>query len=120
MEAKLCYEAGWAPGSSPLGPACMTVFTPYDVDHQYVEGFEVVVNKARCAAYRAPGAPQSEYACEMVINELADELGMDPIDLRLKNVAKEGTQTMYGPKLKAVGLVECLEAAKSSRNTRPH
>ena len=114
MEAKLCYEAGWAPGSSPLGPACMTVFTPYDVDHQYVEGFEVVVNKARCAAYRAPGAPQSEYACEMVINELADELGMDPIDLRLKNVAKEGTQTMYGPKLKAVGLVECLEAAKSS------
>ncbi len=50
----------------------------------------------------------------MVINELADKLGMDPIDFRLKNAAKEGTQTLYGPKLRRVGLVECLEAAKNS------
>jgi CO/xanthine dehydrogenase Mo-binding subunit len=114
MEAHLYYESGAYPGSSPLGPGCMTVFTPYDVENQYVEGFDLVVNKARCAAYRAPGAPQSEYACEMVINELAEELGIDPIDFRLQNAAKEDTQTMYGPKLKAVGLVECLEAAKNS------
>ena len=113
MEAHLAYEAGAFAGS-PIGPGCMTVFTPYDVENQYVEGFDVVVNKPKVAAYRAPGAPQSEFACEMVINELADELGIDPIELRLKNAAREGTQTMYGPKLKAVGLVECLEAARNS------
>jgi CO/xanthine dehydrogenase Mo-binding subunit len=114
MEAHLCYESGAFPGAAPLGPGCMTVFTPYDVPNQYVEGFDVVVNKAKVAAYRAPGAPQSEYACEMAINELADELGIDPIDFRLQNAAKEDTQTLYGPRLKAVGLVECLEACKNS------
>ena len=74
------------------------------------------MNKSKVAAYRAPGAPQAEFAAEMVVNELADKLGMDPIDLRLKNAAKEGTQTIYGPKLKAVGLVECLEAARDSEH----
>ena len=59
-------------------------------------------------------APQAEYAAEMVVNEVAAQLGMDPIELRLKNAAKEGTQTVYGPKFKAVGLIECLEAAKNS------
>lgn len=113
MQAKLCFEAGGFKGS-PMGPGCMTVFTPYDVENMYIEGYDVVVNKAKVAAYRAPGAPQAEFAAEMAINELADELGIDPIDFRLQNAAREGTQTIYGPKLKAVGLVECLEAAKNS------
>ncbi len=113
MQAKLIYEAGAFKGS-PMGPGCMTVFTPYDVENAYVEGFDVVVNKPKVAAYRAPGAPQSEFAAEMVINELADKLGIDPIELRLKNAAKEGTQTLYGPKLRRVGLVECLEAVRNS------
>ena len=54
----------------------------------------------------------------MVINELAGELGMDPIEFRLRNAAKEGTKTIYGPKLKRVGLVECLEAARDSPHYR--
>lgn len=114
MQASLYYEAGAFKGS-PMGPGCMTVFTPYDVENMWVEGFDVVVNKAKVAAYRAPGAPQAEFAAEMVINELAEQLGMDPIDFRLKNAAKAGTQTLYGPKLKEVGLVECLQAAKTSK-----
>ena len=80
----------------------------------YVEGFDVVLNKPKVAAYRAPGAPQAEFAAEMAMNELANKLDMDPIELRLMNAAKEGTQTIYGPKLKQVGLIECLEAAKQS------
>ena len=47
------------------------------------------------------------------MDELAQELGMDPIDLRLKNAAKEGTSAAYGPRFKAIGFVECLEAAKA-------
>ncbi len=113
MQASLCFEAGAFKGS-PMGPGCMTVFTPYDVENMYIEGYDVVVNKPKVAAYRAPGAPQAEFAAEMVINEIASKLGIDPIELRLRNAAKEGTQTVYGPKLKRVGLVECLEAAKNS------
>jgi CO/xanthine dehydrogenase Mo-binding subunit len=113
MQARLCFEAGAFKGS-PMGPGCMTVFTPYDVENIYIEGYDVVVNKAKVAAYRAPGAPQAEFAAEMVMNELAEKLAIDPIDFRLQNAAKEGTQTVYGPKLKVVGLVECLEAAKNS------
>lgn len=115
MQARLCYEAGAFAGS-PMGPGCMTVFTPYDVENAFVEGYDVVVNKPKVAAYRAPGAPQAEFAAEMVINEIADKLGMDPIEIRLKNAAKEGTQTLYGPKLRRVGLVECLEAVRDSEH----
>jgi CO/xanthine dehydrogenase Mo-binding subunit len=113
MQAILRFEAGAYKGS-PMMPGCMTIFTPYDVENIYIEGFDVVVNKPKVGAYRAPGAPQAEYAAEMVVNEVAAQLGMDPIELRLKNAAKEGTQTVYGPKFKAVGLIECLEAAKNS------
>lgn len=115
VQGKIAYEAGAFKGS-PMLPGVMTMFTPYEVSNVLVEGFDVVVNKAKTAAYRAPGAPQSEFAAEMVVNELAEELGMDPIELRLKNAAKEGTQTIYGPKLKTVGLVECLEAARDSEH----
>ncbi|HKI75100.1 MAG TPA: xanthine dehydrogenase family protein molybdopterin-binding subunit [Pseudomonadales bacterium] len=115
MQAKLCYEAGAFKGS-PMGPGCMTVFTPYDIENAYVEGYDVVVNKPKVAAYRAPGAPQSEFAAEMVINDIARQLKMDPIELRLKNAAKEGTQTLYGPKLRPVGLIECLEAVRNSEH----
>ena len=116
-EGWMAYDAGAFPGS-PLMPGVMTMFTPYDLENVNVVGFDVVVNRSKTAAYRAPGAPQSEFAAEMAINELAEKLAMDPIDLRLKNAAKEGTQTIYGPKLKRVGLVECLEAVKGSDHYR--
>ena len=114
-EGWMAYDAGAFPGS-PLMPGVMTMFTPYDLENVNVVGFDVVVNRSKAGAYRAPGAPQSEFAAEMVINELAETLGMDPIDMRLKNAAKEGTQTIYGPRLKRVGLVECLESIRDSEH----
>lgn len=113
MQGWMAYDAGAFAGS-PMMPGVMTMFTPYDCPNVLVEGYDVVLNRSKTAAYRAPGAPQSEFAAEMVVNEVAEQLGMDPIELRLQNAAKEGTQTIYGPKLKRVGLVECLEAAKNS------
>ena len=114
-EGWMAYDAGAFPGS-PLMPGVMTMYTPYDLKNVNVVGFDVVVNRSKAGAYRAPGAPQSEFAAEMVINELAETLGMDPIDMRLKNAAKEGTQTIYGPRLKRVGLVECLESIRDSEH----
>ncbi|MEE2781964.1 MAG: xanthine dehydrogenase family protein molybdopterin-binding subunit [Pseudomonadota bacterium] len=112
MYADLLYESGAFPGS-PLGAGAMCIFAPYDVENVLIEGYEVVVNKPRVGAYRAPGAPQSMYAGESVIDELAQVLDIDPIDFRLQNAAQEGTHAAYGPRFKKIGFVECLEAAKN-------
>ena len=112
MYAKLIYESGAYPGS-PLGAGSMCIFAPYDVADLLIEGYEVVVNRPRVAAYRAPGAPQSMFAGESVLDELAEKLGMDPLDLRLKNAAKQGTHAAYGPTFGAIGLSDCLHAAKA-------
>ena len=115
MYAKLIYEAGAYPGS-PLGAGSMCIFAPYDVEDVLIEGYEVVVNRPRVAAYRAPGAPQAMYAGESVLDELAEVVGMDPIDFRLKNAATKGTHAAYGPTFGAIGLTECLNAAKEHPN----
>ena len=65
-------------------------------------------------AYRAPGATQAAFACEQVIDELAEKLKIDPIEFRLKNAAKEGTRRVDGPVYPRVGFIETLEAAKNS------
>ena len=115
MQAKLVYEAGAYPGS-PLGAGAMCMFAPYDVDDVLIEGYEVVVNRPRVAAYRAPGAPQSMFAGESAVDELAQKIGMDPLDFRLRNAAKAGTRAAYGPTFGAIGLTACLEAAKAHPN----
>ena len=117
LQGWLAYEAGAFKGS-PMMPGVMAMFAPYNCANVLVEGFDVVVNKSKVAAYRAPGAPQAEFAAEMVINELAAALNLDPVELRLKNAAREGTPMIYGPKLKRVGLIECLEAARDSEHYR--
>jgi CO/xanthine dehydrogenase Mo-binding subunit len=92
----------------------MCAFANYDLENVKVVGYDVLSNRPKVAAYRAPGGPISTYGVESVVDELAEQLGIDPIELRLKNAAKEGTKAAYGPKFGPVGLVECLEAAKES------
>ncbi len=91
----------------------MTGFAPYDLEHVRTTGWDVVTNRPKAAAYRAPGAPMAAFAVESVIDELAGELGLDPIDVRLKNAAREGTRAAYGPTYPAIGLEATLEAAKA-------
>ncbi len=112
-ECTVALQAGAFPGS-PLGPACWTSFACYDIDNIKVVGFDVVSNRPKVAAYRAPGAPISAWAVESTLDILAQDLGMDPIDLRLKNAAKKGTKTSYGPTFDTIGFVETLEAVKNS------
>ena len=116
-EAVLKYQAGAFQGS-PVQPGCMCAFAPYDLDNVRVVGFDVVVNRPKVAAYRAPGGPISEFAVESVIDELAKRLSLDPIEFRLKNAAKEGTKAAYGPKFGPIGLVQTLEAARAHAHYR--
>jgi CO/xanthine dehydrogenase Mo-binding subunit len=111
-DATLVYEAGAFKGS-PVNAGMMTIFAPYALDNVRIEGFDVVVNKPKVAAYRAPGAPMAAFAAETVVDEVAQALGMDPIEFRLKNAAKEGVQATYGPKYRAIGFVETLQAARA-------
>jgi len=109
------YEAGAFAGS-PAGAGSMTALAPYTVPNFLIEGFDVVVNKPKVAAYRAPGAPMSSFLVESLIDEAAKKLGMDPIDIRLKNAVTEGDQATYGPKFPKIGFVETLEAIKNHPN----
>ncbi|MEM7094649.1 MAG: xanthine dehydrogenase family protein molybdopterin-binding subunit [Actinomycetota bacterium] len=113
----MALEAGAFPGS-PMGPATMTALACYDIANFRVEGFDVVCNKPKVAAYRAPGAPISAWGVESVVDELASEIGMDPIELRLKNPAVEGVQAPYGPAFPRIGFVETLEAIRDSDHYR--
>ncbi len=112
-EAVLSYEAGAYPGSSVVAGG-MAVFAPYDIENAVADCYDVVVNKPKVAAYRAPGAPNAAFAGEQVVDELCQKLGMDPIEFRLLNASKEGTRRVDGPVFPRIGNVECLEAAKDS------
>ena len=78
-----------------------------------VTGWEVLSNMPNHAAYRAPGAPQINFAVESALDELAEKLGLDPLDMRLTNAVKPGDMTMNGTPYGEIGLIECLEAAKA-------
>ncbi len=106
------FQAGAFPGS-PVGPACMAAFGPYALANVTSAGYEAVTNRPLCYSYRAPGAPLSSFAVESVIDEIAQKLNIDPMEMRIKNGSKEGTQMVYGPKLKAVGNLECLKAIQN-------
>jgi len=116
-EAELKYQAGAFAGS-PVQPGAMCAYAPYDIENVKVIGYDVVTNRPKVAAYRAPGGPISEFGVESVLDEIAAKLGIDPIELRLKNAAKQGTKAAYGPKFGPIGMVETLEAAKAHAHWR--
>src|SRR5271170_1023516 len=112
-EVWMAYEAGGFPGSPvPMGAMC--IVAPYDIPNILVDAYDVVVNRPKTAAYRAPGATNAAMASETVVDELAEKCGIDPIEFRLKNASAEGTPQTVGPPFKRIGFVETLEAIKNS------
>jgi CO/xanthine dehydrogenase Mo-binding subunit len=108
----LKYQAGAFPGS-PIGPGCMCGLAMYDLPNVDVVGYDVVSNRPKVAAYRAPGAPITSFAVESLLDDLAGKLGIDPLTLREKNAAKNGTKTHYGPTHQNIGFQAVLDAVKS-------
>ncbi|MGH8011020.1 MAG: xanthine dehydrogenase family protein molybdopterin-binding subunit, partial [Candidatus Binataceae bacterium] len=112
-EVWMAYEAGAFPGS-PFAPGAMTTLGPYQVPNLKIDSFDVVVNRPKVAAYRAPGAPSSAFTCESIIDELAEKCGIDPLDFRIMNGSREGTPQPAGPLFKKIGFIETVQAVKQS------
>ena len=116
-EIELAFEAGAYPGS-PVMQGATCAFACYELENGTVEGYDVVVNKPKTAAYRAPGSPQAAFGVEQVVDELCQKLGVDPVEFRLNNAVTEGSRKVEGPVFQKIGLVECLEAARNHDHYR--
>jgi CO/xanthine dehydrogenase Mo-binding subunit len=116
-EATLVYEGGAFPGAI-VGAGGICIFAPYNIENTRIEMYDVVVNKPKSAAYRAPGAPNSELATESLIDEFAEALGIDPLEIRLKNAAHEGDLQSHGVPHGKIGYAETVAAARDSEHYR--
>ncbi|MEM7074624.1 MAG: xanthine dehydrogenase family protein molybdopterin-binding subunit [Pseudomonadota bacterium] len=110
--AELRYQGGAYPGS-PVEFGAMSAFAPYELENVKTIGWDVVANRPKQAAYRAPGAPMAAFAVESAIDELARGFGLDPLDVRLKNAAREGTRASHGVTYMAIGLEATVHTAKN-------
>ncbi|MBL8789457.1 MAG: xanthine dehydrogenase family protein molybdopterin-binding subunit [Rhizobiales bacterium] len=110
--AELRYQNGAFPFTwAEFG--AMTAWACYDFKNVKSVSKDVVVNRPKCAAYRAPSAPIAAFAVESTMDQVAQAIGMDPIEFRIKNAAKEGTKSSYGPVYGPIGIGPTLEAAKN-------
>ncbi|MCY3902828.1 MAG: xanthine dehydrogenase family protein molybdopterin-binding subunit [Caldilineaceae bacterium] len=115
--AELYYEAGAYPGS-PVGAAANVSLAPYALENMQVDGYDIVVNRPRSAAYRAPGGTNVAFAVESVVDELAEKLGMDPAEFRILNGAKENDRRPDGLQYARIGQIETVEAIRDSEHYR--
>jgi len=113
VEAELCYEAGAFP-RSPIGGGMGCMLSPYNLENYRIDGYDVVDNRPKVAAYRAPGAPAAAFAIESVVDELARLAGTDPLSFRLNNASHEGTRRVDGTRFGLVGNEACVKAAMAS------
>ena len=112
-DTDLIFESGGYPGSA-VGAAAICVFACYNWPASRITGYDVLVNKPKSAAYRAPGSPQASFAIESVVDEICEEMGFDRIQFRLDNAAREGTRRGDGVQFPRAGLEECLIATRDS------
>ncbi len=115
--AEMRYQGGPFPGMwGMLG--CMTAFACYDLPNMQSIAWDVIVNRPKVAAYRAPSAPMAAFAVESTMDLVAAEIGMNAVDFRIKNCAREGTQAPYGPKYGPIGIGATLDAVKNHPHMR--
>lgn len=117
VEGAYNFQAGCYPGS-PVGRACHFSFSCYDIPNASVKGLDIVSNRPNVTAYRAPGAPQGNYVFEAILDEIAEKLGMDPWELRLRNALAADKPTIYGAKIGEAGIQECIDSVRNHPNAK--
>ena len=117
MYADMAYENGAFAGSA-ANYATMCITAAYDIEHVKFDAYDVVVNKPRTQDYRAPSSPAAAFAMEQLVDEMAEKLGMDVEELRMKNSCHEGSRGPMGMPHKAPGHEECVKQAMNSEHYR--
>jgi CO/xanthine dehydrogenase Mo-binding subunit len=123
-QGRIYFDTGAFAGSGPgvASVATLVLAGPYRTPNLFLEGYAVYTNKTNCGSYRAPSGPQANFAVESQVDIIADALGLDPLDMRLRNIVREGDEGPTGQVLSAVGLEECLLRAADAigwMNRRP-
>jgi CO/xanthine dehydrogenase Mo-binding subunit len=118
MQGRVVFDAGAFAGA-PVGIALLLMGSYYQVPHLDLRGYEVLTHKPGAGAYRAPGAVQGTFVVESQMDELASKIGMDPLELRLKNASRPGEPMVTGHPWPKMGLRECLERLQLERASRP-
>jgi CO/xanthine dehydrogenase Mo-binding subunit len=96
-----------------LGNSAITSTGPYNIPNVKTDVYGVYTNNVPGAAFRGFGAPQALFMAEMQMNKLAEKLGMDPVEFRLKNALKDGDPMGVGtPSPSPVTVIQCIEAAR--------
>ncbi|HEU5169441.1 MAG TPA: xanthine dehydrogenase family protein molybdopterin-binding subunit, partial [Gemmatimonadales bacterium] len=115
-EGRIWFDTGAFAGSGPgvASVATLVLAGPYRIPNLFLEGYAVYTNKTNCGSYRAPSGPQANFAVESQMDIIADALGLDPLELRLRNIVREGDEGPTGQVLTAVGLEECLLRASKA------
>ena len=111
-------QGGAFPGMAPTGMALECAFANYQLPAVHHTGYDVLSNRPKSAAYRAPGSPMAAFAVESLVDEMCRELKLDPIEVRLLNGSREGSKSSFGPTFRKIGLIETLEAANSHPNLK--
>ena len=109
-------QGGAFPGMAPTGMALECAFANYQLPAVHHTGYDVLSNRPKSAAYRAPGSPMAAFAVESLVDEMCRKLNLNPIEVRLMNGSREGTKSSFGPTFRKIGLIETLEAAKFHPN----
>ena len=113
LKATLVYDSGAFPGA-PVLPGSISVGGYYKCPNLEVRGLEVLTNKVSVGALRAPGAHNATFAIESHMDMMAKELGLDPLEVRLKNAVEEGDPLPSSQPYPRIGLRACLEAIANS------
>lgn len=115
-EVEVLLDGGAFADDSPgvLGYALLMSCGPYRIPHAHCHGRLVYTNKMRFGAFRGFGVPQMTFATETQLDEIADALGLDPIEMRRKNLKREGDTWFGGQAILSNGLAECLDKVQAA------
>ncbi len=108
VQAKVIFDSGAYPGA-PAGIAAIMIGAYYRCPNLDLRGYEVLTHKPGVGAYRAPGAPQATFAIDSHMDALAQQLGLDPLEFRIRNATVTGDKRPDGVPFPAIGMRDCLE-----------
>lgn len=115
-EGRVLIDCGANAGSGPgVGAIALQILVgPYRTPNIRMESLAVYTNKVPAGSFRAPSGPMANYAVECQMSMIAEDLGIDSLELRLRNVVREGDLGPAGEVLKAVSVEECLHRAANA------